>query len=249
MSPEQIMQKLAKLKATEVSLRDGGNVEAAESYAAKVAELLLRHQISMCDVEQSVRDQDDPIEESYSLGDKRSRVLWEERLASVIARANSCEILMVQGTNTIYFVGRKTNREVTVYLFEYLRNQITAYAKKERQRKYNWVKNHEPWNIDVMKGWKASFLKGVVFQLKQRFDEMAQGVADEVGADTMALVKADRALVKNAVDEITNGRQAKSLNGQANTNQDGFDSGKTFGASVAISRGVSSDGSGPKQLS
>ena len=46
-----LTEKLQKLIAHEKSARATGNLQEAEAFAAKIAELLFRHNLSMSDVE------------------------------------------------------------------------------------------------------------------------------------------------------------------------------------------------------
>lgn len=244
MSKDKLIKKLAALKATEVSLRDTGHLEAAESYAAKVTELLLRHQLSMDEIEIAARDKDDPIGEEYVHGTKNKRIWWQERLAGEIALANTCRILVIPGRNTVIFVGREQNRQVCSYLFRYLCREVEPFCNKEYDRFYNsYYLKGQP----VPPGWRKSFYTGFLCSIRDRFQEMKQSVKEDVGEDAFAMVVTEEKAVSNWIDENVKGK-AESMQRHRSENPEGFKAGKEYGGKVPLHRGVGAGEGGQKAL-
>ena len=119
MSKQSVMDKLAKLQSHADSAKAIGNEAEAEAFAAKVAELLVTHKLSMTEVEFAAQAEDDPVDGAYVDYAKyapdqsgRTRVWWQETLIDVVARAHFCRIMVVPGSSRIFLVGRGSDRQV-----------------------------------------------------------------------------------------------------------------------------------------
>src|SRR3990167_5446754 len=116
-----ILETLHKLKAKADSLLEVGNQEEAELFAAKVQELLLRHKLTMSDVETAAQDRDDTIEKEIQPPATKGAKWWALELAKVVSEAHFCMRFNNRSQpGAISFVGRKSDREVAIYMFIYL---------------------------------------------------------------------------------------------------------------------------------
>lgn len=242
MDREQVIDKILKLREHAKSAREIGSMAEAETAAAKANELLTKYKISQAEVEESKRDEDDPIQhevwipEQHGIEFRRQRVEWMETLAKVVAKANFCDILVHRRSNWYTFVGRDSDREVAMYLFGFLARQIEEHCEREYNRKYQKIYRNGG-DTSVMKGWKRSFRQAAIVSLHQRFEEMRQSVMHDADEQQSAMVRKEDARVQEAVKELGAGK-ADTLSSKPGTNLDGAKAGSKFGEDVPINRGV-----------
>jgi hypothetical protein len=100
--------------------------------AARLAEKLMReHAVSAADIPQEF-DADPLVEEITQTG---ARVKWRRLLLNVIARYCQCRLVFYQNDATVVkLYGRKSDVEVSLYIFEIATRQITAalYARPDK---------------------------------------------------------------------------------------------------------------------
>lgn len=134
METDKIIDKLAKMLRHEESARKIGNAAEAEAFASRIQEWLTKHKLEISDVQFVQQEETQPVDveilrdKELSIGYERRRIEWQEDLAYQIALANDCKTLLSNHSNTAFFVGRKTDREICVSLFRYFVALILAYA-------------------------------------------------------------------------------------------------------------------------
>lgn len=202
---DKILDKLAKLKRQAESEAKIGNVAAAEAFAQALNAMLLRHELSMEDVPTGQRE-DDPIVEQmvdpkrHGLKFGRSRVGWQETLASIVARAHLCKIIVHPGTNYVTFVGTRSHVEVAEYAYGVLAG---AADRMSMEARVEWWKR-EHGGAHVKSGnYRASWLTGFVLRIQERLREtraaevaQANQLALAAGAGSTALMRLDGALAR-----------------------------------------------------
>lgn len=192
------LKLLSALQAKAESCRAIGSLDEAEAFAGKVQELLLKHKVSMSDVDQLKQDVEDPIGRTRSTPKGKmwrwKRVGWQEDLAQQIAKHHFCRILLRTGSNVITFVGRESDRQVALFLFEYLRDEIERRCSKEYDDEYFALYNLHL-STHPLRGFKRAFRDGAIIRLSQRFEEMRKKtiVSDH---DKAIVLAADRSVVK-----------------------------------------------------
>jgi hypothetical protein len=242
MTKERVLEKLAKLIKHEESARSLGSMEEAEAFAAKINRFLLEHKLTMSQVQLEKQDVEDPIgDERFNPADhgikfSRKRVAWQERLGGILARANCCRILVVPGSNILYFVGRTSDRQVVMYLYGMLAQMID----KESNRAY-WKEYNRAWydgTTDELRGFKAAWVDGAIVSLGSRFKEQRQEV---VNTDAkQALIRVSDQAVSTYMNRFTG--KAGRVTGQTSYNQNGYRQGKEWGSNVSVSKGVTAGG-------
>lgn len=120
---EKILAKLKKMLQQEEGERKAGNLKTAENIAATIKEWLDRHKLELSDVEQKEEENKNPflievIQPDFWGQDLRpSPVLYVVDVCTVIARAYYCRTVYYDNDNTIGIVGRKSDIEITKYIF------------------------------------------------------------------------------------------------------------------------------------
>jgi hypothetical protein len=194
MTKERLLDKLAKLQAHANSAAEIGSEAEAEAFATMLQELCLKHKIAMSDIQLEALNKDEPIEEhdmDYEAGGvplKRSRNAWQQRLASIIARAHFCRILVMSGTSRLTLVGRKSDVAIAEYLFMTLCRSLSKLAQQAHDKEYR--KYYQRGMTSVMKGFKRSFIDAFVQRLRQRFEEEKEVVTS---SSSTALVRVEQA--------------------------------------------------------
>ncbi len=253
MTRSKVMDRLKKLMRHEESARDAGSFEEAEAFAGKVHQLLLQHKISMSEIDLEAIEDDDPMGQStwravdHDVGHSSKRSWWKERLAGTVARAHFCRLLVMTGSNTVFFVGRESDRDVTSFTYTYLIKQIERHSEKEYCRAYAQnVREHG--NLEgrgMTVGYKASWIEGAINSLAKRFRE-ERTVVEETSTTANALIcLADNAVTEYMATQKTG--KAVGLGGSAGYNSGGYVDGAKWGKNVSIRRGVGS-GSSSKRL-
>lgn len=200
MTTESVLSKLAKLKSHADSARGLGNAEEASAFAAKVSELLAKHELTMSDVEYARVEEDDLFGKEFSSGaGAGQRRGWQEFLARVIARSFFCKILVYPGSDMLSFVGRESHRKSAEYVYSRLRRELEETANKEYKRfRSRLRRNNEP--LEESHGFKASFREGYTSTIDQRLREQRREQkqeAKETGSGK-ALVRLDNVMKKTA---------------------------------------------------
>jgi len=128
-----VTERLQKLIAMEQSARKIGNIAEAEAFAAKVAELLFRHNLSMSDIEIKEQEQNEPIDREYVAGNK-GRSPWMEILAKAVATACFCKHMIIGKTSTQIFVGRTSDRQAAASLYKHLIGCAVSMCNVEKRK-------------------------------------------------------------------------------------------------------------------
>lgn len=209
----KLLSKLAKLKAAQEGEAKLGNEEAAQAFAAKLNDMLLQHELTMSDVEWAATHDDEMVELGADLekhGIKRARVrcAWQEALASVVAEANMCQVIVRKGTNRVAFVGTRAHAAIAEYSFCVLARAADDLSRKAYNKKFYGLKNSGQ-DVAGARGYRASWLTAFVTRLYWRFREERLRAGSNAGA---ALVRLDTAALRAAAEaeRRTGGRTANS---------------------------------------
>jgi len=236
MSEEKILIRIQKL----VAMRDGaakvGNQAEAEAFAAKVQDLLMRHKLSMSDVELARQKDDDPVGETlyHPVAHGRKsvgrRVAWQERLASAVARAHFCRIYVWPGSNVVTFVGRESDRLVAVWMFTTLADTAERLAK-EAKRQVSW--------LDDSPEFRQSWLRGFVAAIASRYAESRKAAERSASERGVALIRLADNAVTEYMEKKASGKAAPV--GRGSVDAAAYAAGQRAGSQVSLdSRGVRS---------
>lgn len=251
MAEEKILEKLGKLKAHMESAQEIGNEQEAQAFAAMLQNLLAKHKLEMTDIQYTKHLQDEPVEETEFGGcvvtvvdpktGKRKRVTekypdyevkskrcdWAEMLASVIARAHSCQTMCMTGSNRVWFVGRKTDTAVVDYLFVTMYRAALKISWRE-YCKFYYMCRDERGDVTLARGFRDSFLNGFVSRLAQRFEEEKRNIEAAWQTGT-ALIRISReALAVKEYLEKKGGKKAAGIGASAKFHAEGYRQGQAF---------------------
>lgn len=189
---DAVLRKLKKMQAHEESARKIGSTQEAEAFAQAIQRLLAQYQISMTEVqftehlEQEAVDKEMIEWEDYGFKFKRRRTYWIEELSHMVCKAYGCRFLIHPGTNCISVVGRNPNRQVAAYVIgtlTYAADRI-SYLEHEKYR----IRMEREGRVGAARGYRASFLEGMIRRLGQRLEEELNPKTE----DCTALVRFDR---------------------------------------------------------
>jgi len=181
-----------------------GNEEAAQNMAALLQRILIQHKLEMSQIEGDLEEEEMPegVPMNYAKFDiafKRRRVAWMETLASLVAEAHGCRIMVIPGQNRIVLVGRRANRIVAEWVICTLFKCAEEIATKAYNKFY-----HECYKegfVERARGYKQSFLLGFARRVKERLDQELAPSEANAGDGALVLVKKDL----SQVDEMLKG--------------------------------------------
>lgn len=258
----EIMELLAKLMRHEQSAREIGSLAEAEAFASKVQKLLTEHKLEMSEIQFVQREQDEPIGQEVvsatTIGVKRrnKRVEWQEVLAYSIARCNGCQLLITQVSNTVFFVGRTSDRQICAAL--YARFVRMAFDLAGKSAKENYDSQREKCKIRSvhyyysgavfahwMRAYRNSFCVGfsnsIQVRFVEQFREAEKRKEESDGAECSAMVhmKSDAVAVQSYIDELMKGRKESKAKpnmeyDDRNFSRDGYKLGTEAGNSAAL---------------
>jgi hypothetical protein len=265
MEQEKILDKLQKIKNMAEGAKAIGNEAEAQAFAAMLQQLMLKHKLSMTDIQYAAEMKDEPIVEQRAprmyKGNKqvyvefpdvevvKRRRLWAEELAMVIAEAYASRILVTEGWSMITFVGHKSNVQIAEYLFLTLlrsADKMSNTAAKSFRAKYRSEVGGAGMTPN---GYRESWLDGFVTRIAQRLREERDQFGKKADQCT-ALVRVNKeAIAVKAYIDGKHAKMAKSLNQGKNFNPAGWAEGKKAANDMNIKGNAVNAGDGPnKQL-
>ena len=126
---DKILDKVKKL----MSLAQGqGNTNECANAFAKAQELLMRHKLTMADLDGFDEESSEPIEESDMEIYGKRIIAWKRYLADQVAKLNSCRTFTRSGRGNAkhLIVGRASDVEMVNYLVSSVIHQIDFLCKK-----------------------------------------------------------------------------------------------------------------------
>lgn len=208
MSDDKILDKLQKIKRHMDSAKEIGNIAEAEVFAGVLQKLLLKHKLDMSDIEFETFEKEQPVAEyfvnwrKHDIKPKRQRIKWVETLASVIAKAHFCRILVHPKSNFITLVGRHEDAAVAEFMLVTL---YRAADKMSEKADYHHRLECKRERREIGHGFRESWLAAFVTRLMNRYQE-------ERGShrESTMLVRINRA-EKSVEDFIRQGQENKEI--------------------------------------
>jgi len=206
---KKIIEKLVKMQELRQGEMAQGNTEAAENFAAMINKMLLEHELNPSDLDYARGADNDPVIEvycdlakyrptanwrrEYQAEDKKTRIAWQESLASVVARGHLCHFLVQLRSNQIIFVGTKSHATVAEYVYCTLVHAATRLSVDANYAYNKTAINKQP-------GYRNSWLNAFVTRIQQRLEEARKAAVVEVSPDPnvqkTALMRLNGAMVK-----------------------------------------------------
>lgn len=171
----RIINVIRKLQALSTS----SNEHEAALAAAKAAEMLQQHNLSLADIEEANAEKDEPMEmETWEVGGGKGQAQyrWKVKLFFDLAHYNFCRAYHVDtgwtsethARHRMILVGKAHNREVVLFLYDLLTRQLEAWSKKYPVR--NETAEAVFADRDRFNVWgpRKSFLFGAVQEISKR---------------------------------------------------------------------------------
>lgn len=172
-----VAKKLNALLEKEASLRGSAaphSQHEAEATARAIQRLLLRHHLSLTDLELSQAKERNPVDaelfspEEHGIPQRRRRIFWQEELAAIVAEAHLCGLLVVPGSNVVFFVGRAQDRAVCILVYALL----LEFAERESAREAARVRSYG--EDDRYPAFRTAWLRGFNLRIAQRYRELEE---------------------------------------------------------------------------
>lgn len=229
---ESVILKLQKLLNHERSARTIGNVHEAEAFAAKIAELLFAHKLSMSEVEIEQEERSEPVSNERVDG---LRAPWAGTLVMGVCEASFCRAL--SSSKGYIFIGRTTDRSTAISMYRYLAAMGKSIADAEaitykRSEAYLFESAFKP---GIMRTWMASFLKGYANAVYKRLAESRKSLTAQAQSTGTSLVYIDKS--KAAIDAYVRDTYGKVGKGRASTSSlhsGAYGAGQQAGQRVSI---------------
>lgn len=262
MSPtEKLLDKLQKLKRHAESAKAIGSEAEAQAFAEKIQNLLLEHDLSMSDIEFERMEAEEPIERNlvnfrqYDVKVKKIRCAWMERLASMVARANFCRIIVISGTSNFYLVGRREHRAVAEYMIVTLTRAIIDISKHEHGV-YSYECYKRDGNTSGARGFKDSFITAFLMRLFERIEERKKTAGTSTSTALVRINKEDAAVEAHMKatrdldkDDPNSTRKASGLRVAAPSSREGVRRGRAAAEKVNLDgRGIEGAATRRKEL-
>lgn len=237
-----IVSKIKKLSDKARSAEKIGSEAEAQAFAAKAAELMRQHAVTQREVEASGEDAEEIGKTwvnwaKHGMKNTSRRCQWVERLARTVTTCCGCDFYIILGTNTIVIVGPESSAKIAEYMLVTLTRAAKDISLKEYDKYWHEVNSRgEAWRA---RGFKASFLQGLVRKVCQRIEDML----DPNGGDTEALT-----YIGNQLARV---RAYKSTLGLESSNrlavQDGNHAGRLRGEAIGSTMHLGNKGVGATQ--
>lgn len=216
---EKIIDRVVKLHRHAESAKQIGNEAEALAFSEMIQRLLLKHKLSMSDIDFSGLEKSEPIQEHWidyrkypDIKVRRQGVAWIRVLGNVVAQGHMCDCIWVENSSKITFIGRKSDCEVAEFMLITLQRLAEKLADKA-YRKY-FYECKAAGDVTLARGYRTSFLTGFVRRLKERYDEALS--AEVTSSGETGLVRINR--IKLDLKDFNDKNYANSPTAVARTN-------------------------------
>jgi hypothetical protein len=233
--PQEILDRVAKLRALSNGTSNINESTAAATAAAKIVE---KYRISEEELDMHETVSSDPIELVHDpLFDGVRLSTWKERLGSVLGRHYGCACWIDNGFNSKRFrlVGRKSDVELVRYMFAWLALEIDNKALSVCAGKGKTFSN----------SWRLGAVAGVSSQ----FNAMRAELKKEATASaSCALVKLENRANESDVFMRAKMKLRKQAQGNTGFDYDGYFKGKQHGESIHLGKAMGENSTANKLL-
>jgi hypothetical protein len=229
---DSVIDKLQKLLNHERSARSIGNLYEAEAFAAKIADMLFAHKLSMSEVEIAKEEGEEPVSQESVDG---LTAPWAGVLAMGVCSASFCKVL--KSHSGYVFVGRPTDRMVAISMFRHLTtlgksicdSEIVAYMQSDL---YTYESAFKP---GIARTWRVSFLRGYANALHSRLAQERKTLtaqAQLAGTSLVYIDRSERAIADYMQEKY--GRIGKGRASSTRVHSGAYGAGREAGSRVNI---------------
>lgn len=216
----KILDKIRKLHRHAESAKNIGSEQEAQTFAQMVNRLLNKHRLEMTDIQFEEQRKNEPVTQAEinfrEYGDtfrgkktewkeKHVRVEWIERLAGIVARAHSCQILVVEKSNRLFLVGTETNRQVAEYVLITLMRAAEKLSWDEYAKFF--YKSRDEGDVTRARGFRHAWLIGFIHRINERFDEEKRKMQGDTTGTAVVRYDRERADVDAFIKDMTRAKQ------------------------------------------
>lgn len=205
----KVMERLVKMQDMREGFARMGSETEAEAFAGMINKMLLENELNPSDLDYARGKDNDPVVElecdlskyrpkenwrkEYQAENKKTRIAWQEALASVIANGHLCKILVQLNSNRITFVGTKSHATAAEYCYGVLVHSATRMSVDANYAYNKFTVNKTP-------GFRESWLRAFVSRIDERLKEIRKAALRDHSTDASVqqtgLMRLNQALVK-----------------------------------------------------
>lgn len=230
-----IVDKIKKL----LELSRSPNENEAASAAARVAELMAKHEISAADLDTTSDGPQIEIGRIDSEGEEYSTRYqsWKSMLGAVCAGAVGAMSYQKRhraddSLYTMTIIGPVGSVNAARYLYMWLLKEVRRISSRERNAR------------GESDGWRTSFRVAMIHRLNQRMQDMRRSTMKTASTTAMVRVDATAQAVRDAYEKLQLGK----ARGPRVTNGDGWEEGIEAGDRVRLGDAAGHIGEGQKKL-
>lgn len=231
---QNILNRIKALFTHASSARELGNEAEASAFAAKATELLLKHKLDITDLPKDSGNESEPIDGiEIKLYPGNSKITWKINLMWGVAGGNFCKFIFSEkrGISTGWLVGRKTDRDIVIYLYNVLVELGDRFAAR-----WDGKSNRHVFRI------------GYVEAIRKRLEDKRTEMESQYGSKAVVLYQATDVELKRHAVVICGRLQPMSLNTRMNGSKLAYEDGKNKGNSVALGKGIETTNTSSKRL-
>lgn len=164
-SRDETLKTLSNLLRHQQSAAAMENVGEAANFAAKIAELSIKYNITQQEIEERMRIEQDRVSTdffSHKIEVDIRHIKWQKLLATIVAKGHFCSILLSETNDTVRFVGTIENLAVCQAMFTILNRSAVACYEKHHEILVEIAPKHA----------KRDFFYGFVATISKRYEEM-----------------------------------------------------------------------------
>lgn len=239
-STDKVIEKIKKLIKLKEGAEDIGSIEEAANAAARIQELIMKHNIRAEDIKDEVDQGPKIIVVQTKLGQKHSyskiEGKWMLSLVTVITRENMCKAVFYPATKTnnsieLYLFGTKENIEMVWYLCE----QLIERIRHMRKAAYKKALTLDP--FIKRNGFMRAYSQGVVIALALKLKEQRQKFTETVSSTALVVVENHQKAVDEKIQQDIGG--IKKTKNKTLKNQMAKNMGFKDGQNMDIHKGIS----------
>ncbi len=210
-----------------LALSRSSNEHEAARAAEKASELMLKYKLSEAEVELKTEAKVGVTHTEYPTVNRE----WRRSLANSVAHAYFCKVYCQRKRHNslIYFVGKPTDIQITIIVYEWLAQQLDQICYDETK--------HDMGERGNLTSWRNSWLLGAVYVVDQRLREQR----DRQGWDpnVTALVSTSNRELLAYANSTWNLRLGHVNYSQTPINSAAWAAGSRAGANVSLNRPTS----------
>lgn len=225
---------LAKIEKIRALAERGGTQAEAEVAAAKMNQLLLKHNLTLMDVEEFATRTNQAVKDEWF--EMPGSLLWKSDLLFTVAWSNLCKAVRWGGSRgrkpRMHVIGHAHNLVVVREMYEWLFAEASRLSRQELKAA---KRDASYFGLPVAdSAWKTAFCVGFVRGINEAFTRVRRELKAETAAEQWAIVPEIEQEVEDRLailyPKLGTGRRTR-INGNAG---DAYAKGRAAGAAINI---------------